>query len=117
MELRERRLHGVTVVEMVGPLRLDDGVEQFRATMRRLVAAGDSRIVLHMAGCQSIDSAGLGELATALVRARKAGGHLVLLDLPPRAEQLLQVTRLLPVFTVCTDESSAIVAAAPMAAP
>jgi anti-sigma B factor antagonist len=117
MELRERRLDGVTLVEMMGPLRLDDGVEQFCATMRRLIAAGDSRIVLNMAGCQSVDSAGLGELASALVRARKAGGNLILLELPPRTEQLLQVTRLRPLFTVCTDESSAIVAARPMATP
>ena len=117
MELRERRFQSVTLVEMIGPLRLDDNVEQFRATMQRLVAAGDSRIVLNMAGCQSVDSAGLGELTTALVRTRKAGGNLVLLDLPPRVEQLLQITRLLPMFTVCTDESSAIVAAALTAAP
>ena len=117
MELRERRLERVTLVEVIGPLGLDDGVEQFRTAMVHLAEAGESRIVLNMAGCQSVDSAGLGELATALVRARKAGGNLVLLELPPRAEQLLQASRLLPLFTVCTDEASAIVAARPMATP
>ena len=101
----------VTILDITGRLNLDDGTEEFRALLVGLIGERKTRIVLNMAGCRHIDSAGLGELATALVRTHNAGGKLVLLNLPYRVRELLRITRLLEAFTVQNDEAAAVAAA------
>ena len=104
----ERSQGSVTIVDVVGRLRVEDGVVDFRALVARLIADGRRDVVLYLAACPYGDSAGLGEVATALVRVQKAGGRLVLLNPTERVQELLRMTRLLDVFTVCGDEPSAI---------
>jgi anti-sigma B factor antagonist len=101
----------VTILDITGRLNLGDGTEEFRALLVGLIGERKTRIVLNMAGCRHVDSAGLGELATALVRTQNAGGKLVLLNLPDRVRELLRITRLLEAFTVQNDEAAAVAAA------
>ena len=108
MHAIERRQHGVTIIEVVGRLRVEDGVDDFRALVAGLIADGRRHVVLNLARCLYVDTAGLGEVATALVRAQKAGGRLVLVSPTARVQELLRITRLLDLFTVCGDEPSAI---------
>ena len=103
----------VTVIDIAGRLRLEDGVDEFRAVVGRLVGEGQPSVVLNMAACSYVDSAGLGELATALVKVRKAGGQLVLLNPTDRVHELLRVTRLGEVFTIHRDEQAAVQAVQP----
>ena len=104
----ERSQGSVTIVDITGRLRVEEGVDELRALIVRLIAEGRRYIVLNLAGCSYVDSAGLGELATALVKARKAGGQLVLLNPTERVEELLKITRLGDVFTIHRDERAAI---------
>jgi anti-anti-sigma factor len=107
----ERPRGSVTIVDITGRIRLDDGAQEFRALIARLFAEGKRAVVLNMAACPYVDSAGLGELATALVKARNAGGQLVLLNVAERIQELLRITRLLRVFIIRHDEPSAVDAA------
>jgi anti-sigma B factor antagonist len=110
MELTERTEGGVTILDLVGRLRVEDGASDFRASIVGLIAKGCCCLVLNLERCPYVDSAGLGELATALVKARKAGGQVVLVNVPDRVLELLRITRLTDVFTICQDERSALAA-------
>ena len=109
----ERRHGTVTIVDVVGRLHVEDGADDFRALITRLVGEGQRYIVLNLAACAYVDSAGLGELATALVKVRRAGGQLVLLNPTARLQELLRITRFVDVFTIHRDEREAIDAAQP----
>ena len=113
MQGTERRHGTVTIVDVVGRLRVEDGADDFRALITRLVAEGQRYVVLNLTSCAYVDSAGLGELATALVKVRKAGGQLVLLNPTPRVLELLRITRFVDVFTIYRDEREAIEAVQP----
>lgn len=108
MQAIERSQGSVTIVDVVGRLGVEHGAADFRALMAQLIADGRRDLVINLAACHYVDSAGLGELATTLVRMQKAGGRLVLLKPSDRVLELLRITRLLDVFTVLSDESSAI---------
>ena len=55
-----------------------------------------------------IDSSGLGELITAYTRIRNREGDVKMLNLAKRAQDLLQMTKLLTVFDVYDSEVKAI---------
>ena len=107
----ERRDGIVTILDITGRLSLDDGTREFRALLVGLIGENRNRIVLNMAACSHVDSAGLGELATALVKTHNAGGKLVLLNVTDRVRELLRITRLLESFTVQNDEAAAVATA------
>ena len=108
MEILERRRGDALVVELHGRLMMGESTRRLRGHVRRVLDAGDRRIVLDLAACDYIDSAGLGELATALVRVQNSGGQLTLLNPAKRVEDLLRITRLLEVFDVYRDEETAV---------
>ena len=104
----ERRDGIVTILDITGRLSLDDGTQEFRALVVGLIGENRNRIVLNLAACGQVDSAGLGELATALVKTHNAGRKLVLLNVTGRVRELLRITRLLEAFTVENDEAAAV---------
>lgn len=59
-----------------------------------------SDAILEMSGLQYMDSAGLGSLLKAYVAAQKYGGRLVLAGLVPRVRDLLQLTKIEPLFQI-----------------
>lgn len=108
MELHERQVEGVTVIA----LKLD-GVqrgqyEPFQQLVRTRLAAGTQRFVVNLAGCEWIDSAGLGELINALVHVMRQGGQLKLAAVPHKVKGLLTVTNLTQVFELFDNEAAAL---------
>jgi anti-anti-sigma factor len=69
-------------------------VSTFRETLHRAVDCGQGPLVVDLAGVELIDATGLGMLAGTQRRARQAGRHLVLRNVPTRTARLLRVTRL-----------------------
>ncbi|MGD0520683.1 MAG: STAS domain-containing protein, partial [Terracidiphilus sp.] len=55
-----------------------------------------------------IDSSGLGELVSAYTTVKNQGAALKLLKLTRKVHDLLQLTKLYPVFDIYDDEASAI---------
>ena len=99
---------GVTVVDLSGRLTLGEGSALLRKTVRELLDANRSNIVLNLADVVYIDSAGSGELVSAFTAVKNRSGSLKLLQLTKKVHDLLQLTKLFTVFDVYPDEKSAI---------
>src|ERR1700675_3527761 len=93
-----REIGGVTVIDMDGRITLGEGSTLLRDLIREKLGAGHKKIVMNLAGINYIDSTGLGELVSAYRLVKSQGGELKLMNLNKKASDLLQITRLYPVF-------------------
>jgi anti-sigma B factor antagonist len=99
---------GVSVVALDGRIVLGEESNSFRERVKALIAEGKKKIVLNMANVTYIDSAGLGILVAAHVSAKTQGASLRLCDLGKKFHDVLQLTRLLTVFSVYDTQAEAI---------
>ena len=107
MQSIQRQLDGVTVLELNGTLHCGDGDREFESTIDNLVSGGSTRLLINLRGVTHIDSMCLGVFITAYVKCQRRGGTVLLLQTPPRIQQLLAITRLdqfLPTFA--TEEEA-----------
>src|SRR5262245_23575130 len=83
---------GTLLLRLVGELDLaaSDG---FRERVETALAAGLRSVVLDMADARFIDSSMLKELLRANAATQDAGGRLVLTEVQPAVERLLELTR------------------------
>jgi anti-sigma B factor antagonist len=101
--------HGdVTSLTLRGPLVLGPSVDSLRSNLDNLVAHGESRIVLDIAGINRLDSSGIGLLVKALQSTKAAGGTVKLVNPPKVVLQTLTMCRLLPLFEVYESGDAAI---------
>jgi anti-sigma B factor antagonist len=108
MQLHARQLGDAVVLDVSGPLTMSDGAAMLREAIRHWLDAGLRKFVMNLAGCDYIDSAGMGELATAVIRIHNAAGQLRLLGLTRRVHELLHITKLEPVFVLHRSETDAL---------
>ncbi len=106
--ISQRRDGGVTILDLEGRLTLDQGVREFRNTIRTLLERGDTRILLNY-NLVYIDSAGLAEMLNAYVTARNHGGGIKIANLNRRTGPSLAVIKtLLAIFENYDDEARAL---------
>lgn len=67
---------------------------ELREQLRGLVQSGYCRIVVDLAGVESIDSSGLGALVSGLKAARQAGGDLLITAPSAQVVAVLELTNL-----------------------
>ncbi len=79
-----------------------------RRTIRDLVESGRTKIILNFCQVNSMDSAGVGELAGAYVPVKSKGGELKFLNPTKKVHDMLKITQLDKVFEVYIDEQTAI---------
>ena len=108
MEITERSVDGVTVLDLDGKILLGQGDEVLRHTVRSLIAGGTRNLVLNLAAVPHVDSAGLGELVRCHTRMVQAGGSVKLLNLTARIRDLLSITKLATIFETHESEDSAV---------
>lgn len=108
MEITERSVDGVTVLDLEGKILLGEGDEVLRHTVRSLIAGGTRKLLLNLADVPHVDSAGLGELVRCHTRMVQAGGSVKLLNLTSRMQDLLSITKLVTVFETFESEDSAV---------
>ncbi|HEV2418721.1 MAG TPA: STAS domain-containing protein [Terriglobia bacterium] len=108
MKAKTRRIDSVTVVDISGRITLGDDLAELRQLIRGLLSQGQKNILLNLADVTYIDSSGIGELVSGFTAASNQGGHLKLLSLTKKVQDLLQITKLLTVFEVYDDEAKAI---------
>src|SRR5262245_3795520 len=107
-----RKVDSVVIMDMSGRLSAGEPVLLLRETVRRFVEDGSRKFVLNLAQVSYIDSSGLGELITTYTTLRSRQGDVNLLNLTKSAKDLLQMTKLLTVFTTFEDENKAVQALA-----
>jgi len=110
LSVNTRKVGGVVVVDMSGRLTAGEPVLLLRDTMRRFIEDGGRKFVLNLGSVSYIDSSGLGELVTTYTSLQNRGGAVNLLNLTKKANDLLQMTKLLTVFDTFDDEAKAVAA-------
>jgi anti-sigma B factor antagonist len=108
MEIAERTVSDITVLDLKGKMTLGEGDELLKDKINSLLAAGKKKLVLNLEGVPYIDSAGLGEIVRTFTTVSRQGGSLKLLNLTKRIEDLLSITKLLTVFETFDTEADAI---------
>lgn len=108
MEIVERTVSDVTVLDLKGKMTLGEGDEMLKDKINSLLAAGKKKLLLNLEGVPYIDSAGLGEVVRTYTTVSRQGGSLKLLNLTKRIEDLLSITKLLTVFDTFDSEAEAV---------
>jgi len=108
MQIEERAVGDVVVLDLKGRVTLGDGDELLKDKVNSLVNRGFKKIVLNLAEVPYVDSAGLGEIVRTYTTVSRQGGSLKLLNLTKRISDLLAITKLLTVFETFDTESDAI---------
>ena len=108
MEIAERTVSDITVLDLKGKMTLGEGDELLKDKINSLLAQGKKKLVLNLEGVPYIDSAGLGEIVRTFTTVSRQGGSLKLLNLTKRIEDLLSITKLLTVFETFDTEAEAI---------
>jgi anti-sigma B factor antagonist len=108
MEIQERTVQNVTILDLKGKLILGEGDELLRDKVNSVVHQGRKNILLNLEGVPYIDSAGLGEIVRTYTTVSRQGGKLKLLNLTKRIQDLLSITKLLTVFETFESEPEAL---------
>lgn len=108
MQIEQRSVGDVMVLDVKGKITLGEGDEQLKDKVNSLVNQGQKKILLNLEGVPYIDSAGLGEIVRTYTTVSRQGGSLKLLHLTKRIQDLLSITKLLTVFETFDSEGDAI---------
>jgi anti-sigma B factor antagonist len=108
MQIAERTVGTVVVLDLKGRMTLGEGDETLRNKVNSLLSQGHNKIVLNLAEVPYIDSAGLGEIVRTYTTVSRQSGSLKLLNLTKRISDLLSITKLLTVFETFDAENDAV---------
>ena len=115
MQIVERRIGDVTILQLIGRLELEDGDVVLRDAVNHLVEAGRGKLLLDMKDVTRMDSAGIGMLVSKYLTCRRGGGALKILHPTERTDHLMDVTKLTTVIEIFEDEEAAIRSFGPVA--
>src|SRR2546421_11995305 len=108
LDIKQRQAGDVAVLDLSGEVRIGDSATALRGAIRGLVAGGNQKILLNLAGVKYIDSSGIGELIANYTTVGRGGGQVKLLNLTDKVQGPLVVTKLLTVLDVYEDEAGAL---------
>jgi anti-sigma B factor antagonist len=108
MQIEERAVGDVVVLDLKGKITLGEGDELLKDKVNSLVNQGHKKVILNLAEVPYIDSAGLGEVVRTYTTVSRQGGSLKLLNLTKRITDLLSITKLLTVFETFDSENEAV---------
>jgi anti-sigma B factor antagonist len=108
MEIKERVVDSVSILDLTGKIVLGEGDGQVRDRIKDLLADGQRKILLNLSDISYIDSAGLGALISSYTTTKREGGQLKLVNLTKRVQDLLAITKLITVFDTYEDEQVAL---------
>jgi anti-sigma B factor antagonist len=108
MQISDRKVGGVTVVDLAGKLTAADNPGRLKEKVTSLVAQGEKQIVLNLAELSYCDSSGLGEMVACHGTAVRGGGSVRLANTGKRLQDLLVMTKLLTVFDAYDSEQAAV---------
>jgi anti-sigma B factor antagonist len=108
MNIDERNVGDVTVLDLKGKMLIGEGDELLREKINYLVEGGKNKILLNLAEVPYVDSAGLGEIVRCYTTVSRSSGQLKLMNLTKRLEDLMSITKLLTVFDTYDNEETAL---------
>jgi anti-sigma B factor antagonist len=108
IKIDERLVGGVTVLDIVGKLTMDQAAQHLTDKVNCLISQQRTHIVLNLKNVPYIDSGGLGQLVASYGSVMKTGGALKLLNVGSRNHDLLSITRLVTLFESFDSETDAV---------
>ena len=108
MQIEERPLGDLIILDVTGKLTIGEGDEFLKDKINSLIQQGHKKLILNLEGVPYVDSAGLGEIVRTYTTVSRQGGNLKLLNLTKRIEDLLSITKLLTVFDTYESEQEAL---------
>ena len=108
MQIEERIVNDVTILDLKGKITLGEGDEALKDKINSLVHQNRKKILLNLEDVPYIDSAGLGEIVRTYTTVSRQGGQLKLVNLTKRITDLLSITKLLTVFETFDSEPEAL---------
>ena len=108
MQIEERQVGDVMVLDLAGKLTIGEGDELLKDKINSVILQGHKKLVLNLAEVPYVDSAGLGQMVSTLHTVNRQGGGLKILNLTKRIQDLLSITKLLTVFDAFENEQEAI---------
>jgi anti-sigma B factor antagonist len=105
MNLFKTSLGGADVIRLPERLTMANAADH-RHAIRDLVDQGHARLVMELGQVEFVDSSGLSVLVSAMKAARAAGGEVVLANLTPQVQALVELTRLHHLFEIFADQQS-----------
>ena len=108
MKIDKRVRDGVTILEVEGKITIGKGDVALREAVHQALSDGATKIVMNLGSVSTIDSSGVGELVSAFTTVTNRGGKLKLLNLPPKVNDILQITQLITVFETFDNEDEAV---------
>ena len=108
MQIEERTVRGVTILDLKGKLTLGDGDALLKDKIHSLLHQGRKHFLLNLGDVPYIDSAGIGEVVRSYATVGQQGGSLKLLNLTKRIHDLLVITKLVTVFETFSVEADAV---------
>ena len=125
IEILEKELHGIIILEPVGRLVLGQESMDFRAKVREVLEKSDwikekwgwnTRLVLDLGQLNFVDSAGLGALISARTTVASRGADIKLANLTKKIRDALAITKLATVFDLYDSVEAAVASYPPAAA-
>jgi anti-sigma B factor antagonist len=108
MQIEERVVDDVTILDLKGKMTLGEGDELLKDKIGSLVSQGKKKILLNLEAVPYIDSAGLGEIVRTYTSISRQGGKLKLLNVSKRIQDLLVITKLITIFDSYDAEGEAV---------
>ncbi len=108
MKIEKRSRDGVTILDVEGKITIGKGDVALREAVHDALSAGATKLLINLAGVSTIDSSGVGELVSSFTTVTNRGGRLKLLNLPPKVNDILQITQLITVFETHDNEDEAV---------
>jgi len=108
MKIDKREREGVLILDVEGKITIGRGDIALREAVHKALDDGARKVVIRLADVSTIDSSGVGELVSAFTTVTNRGGKLKLLHLPPKVNDILQITQLITVFEVYDNEDEAV---------
>ena len=108
LSIKERQAGNITILDLSGKITIGEGSVQLREGVRKLLDDGKKNILLNLGEVAYVDSSGIGELVSSYTTTNNQGGHLKLLNLTKKIQDLLMITKLLTVFETFDTEQAAV---------
>jgi anti-sigma B factor antagonist len=108
MNVVERRIGEVTVLDLKGRLVFEEGDAVLRDHIKSLLDQGRTKLVVNLRDVTYVDSCGIGVLVAKFVSLRRKGGDLRFVNVTPRSQRLLEITKLMDIFRIFDSEAEAV---------
>jgi anti-anti-sigma factor len=108
MKVTVREREGVTLLDLEGKITIGVGDVAMREAVHSALDRGSRNLLINMARVSTIDSSGIGELVAAYTTVSNRGGRLRLFGIPPKVNDILQITQLITVLDILEDEEEGV---------